>query len=236
MENQTYSWRWQLAQLLELRWWQNYLRKRNWAKYIEAKRYYWHKVLIDLDLTPKDNERVLEAGCGPAGIFTILQKQQVDAIDPLLWEYENHLPDFSQDQFPYVHFQTMMMEQLDKKEIYDLVFSLNAINHVADLQVAMQHLVQSLKPSGTMVISIDVHRHRFLKFIFRLIPGDILHPQQDSMADYVFLLENNGLYIEKIQVLKSGWIFDYIAIKAKKRMALAPERGDEPFQYNSVKR
>lgn len=223
MENQTYSWRWRLAQFLELRWWQAYLRKLNWTNYVEAKRRHWRKVLVAVDLTLNGGERVLEAGCGPAGIFTILQAQQVDAIDPLMLEYEHNLPDFSRDQFPYVHFQSMMLEQLDKKNAYDLVFCLNAINHVSNLPLAIQCLAQSLKPTGTMVISIDLHRHHFFKFIFRLIPGDLLHPQQDSLKDYVVLLEKHGLQIEKNQVLKKGWIFDYVAIKAKKRMALPPE-------------
>jgi len=216
LENQTYSWRWRLAQFLELRWWQGYLRKLDWADYVEAKRRHWRKVLVALDLRLNGDERVLEAGCGPAGIFTILHEQQVDAIDPLLMAYENNLPDFSQDQFPYVHFQAMMLEQLDQKDTYDLVFCLNAINHVSNLQLATQRLAQSLKPGGTMLMSIDVHRHHFFKFIFRLIPGDVLHPQQDSLKDYVVLLEKHGLQIEKTLALKKGWIFDYVVIKAKK--------------------
>ena len=216
MENKSYSWRWRLAQFLELRWWQRYLRRLDWEAYVEDKRRHWHKVLTQLEVQLAQGERILEAGCGPAGIFTILQKQQVDAIDPLLMAYENNLPDFSQDQFPHVHFQPRMLEQLEKKDAYDLVFCLNAINHVSDLPLAIQCLAQSLKPTGTMVISIDVHRHHFFKFIFRLIPGDVLHPQQDSLEDYVFLLEKQGLQIEKALTLKKGWVFDYVAIKAKK--------------------
>lgn len=217
MENQTYSWRWRLAQFLELRWWRRYLRKLDWNEYVEAKRRHWRKVLVQLDLSLKGSEHVLEAGCGPAGIFTILQQQQVDAIDPLIRNYEEKLPDFSVQQFPYVHFQPIMLEQLTATATYDLVFCFNAINHVDHLEQAVQSLAQSLKPGGTMVISIDVHRHAFLKFIFRLIPGDVLHPQQDSLADYVVLLEKQGLKIEKTQVLKRGWIFNYVAIKAKKK-------------------
>lgn len=223
MENQTYSWRWQLAQFLELRWWRRYLRNLDWNEYVEAKRRHWRKVLAQLDLSLVEGEKVLEAGCGPAGIFTILQQQKVDAIDPLIKEYEEKLPDFSAQQFPYVRFQAMMLEELTATAAYDLVFCFNAINHVDHLERAVQSLAQSLKPTGTMVISIDVHRHAFLKFIFRLIPGDVLHPQQDSLADYVLLLEKQELQIEKTQVLKSGWIFNYVAIKAKKRMALSPE-------------
>lgn len=217
MENQTYSWRWRLAQFLELRWWRRYLQQLNWPDYVEAKRIHWRKVLTQMELQLLPDERVLDAGCGPAGIFTILQAQKVDAIDPLLQAYEKKLPDFRQNQFPYVHFKTLMLEQMDQMEVYDHVFCLNAINHVADLQRAAESLVQSLKPGGTLLISIDVHRFGLLKFVFRMIPGDVLHPQQDELADYVHLLEKLGLDIEKTLVLKQGWIFNYVVIKAKKK-------------------
>lgn len=219
MENQTYSWRWRLAQFLELRWWRRYLQQLNWSDYVEAKRVHWRKVLTQMELQLEVGERALDAGCGPAGIFTILEVQKVDAIDPLLHAYEKKLPDFRLNQFPYVHFQAMMLEQLNQQEVYDHVFCLNAINHVADLEKATQRLVHSLKPGGTLLISIDVHRLALLKFIFRIIPGDVLHPQQDDLADYVHLLEKSGLVLEKKLVLKQGWIFNYAAIKAKKRMA-----------------
>lgn len=188
---------------------------------------------MDLQLLP--DERVLDAGCGPAGIFTILQAQKVDAIDPLLMAYEEKLPDFQLNQFPYVHFRTQMLEQLDEQEVYDRVFCLNAINHVADLEKAARCLVQSLKPEGTLLISIDVHRFALLKFIFRIIPGDVLHPQQDDLVDYVRLLEKLGLDIEKTLALKRGWIFNYVVIKAKKRMAHQPEQVAS-HSGNSVKR
>ena len=217
MENQTYSWRWRLAQFLELRWWRRYLQQLNWPDYVEAKRVHWRKVLIQMELQLLPGEQVLDAGCGPAGIFTILEAQKVDAIDPLLEAYEKKLPNFRLNQFPYVHFQGMMLEQLDQMEVYNHVFCLNAINHVADLEKATQRLVQSLKPGGTLLISIDVHRFALLKFIFRIVPGDVLHPQQDDLSDYVVLLEKLGLDLEKKLVLKQGWIFNYVAIKAKKR-------------------
>ena len=178
---------------------------------------HWRKVLTQVDLHLLPDERVLDAGCGPAGIFTILQAQKVDAIDPLLQDYEKKLPDFQLNQFPYVHFKTQMLEQLDQQEMYDHVFCLNAINHVANLERAAQCLIQSLKPNGTLLISIDVHRFALLKFIFRMIPGDVLHPQQDDLSDYVRLLEKLGLDIEKTLVLKQGWIFNYAVIKAKKK-------------------
>jgi len=216
LENKTYSWRWRFAQFLELRWWQRYLQKLDWEEYVKAKQRHWQKLLGLLEIQLVQEERILEAGCGPAGIFTILNDQKVDALDPLLSKYESQLPGFSQAQFPYVQFQELMLEQLDATDHYDQVFCLNAINHVADLDLALRKLIQALKPQGTLVLTIDVHRHRFFRWVFRLIPGDVLHPQQDAIEDYLRLLEAQGMTIEKTLVLKSGWIFDYAAVKARK--------------------
>ncbi|AEE48275.1 Methyltransferase type 11 [Haliscomenobacter hydrossis DSM 1100] len=217
LENKIYSWRWRLAQFLELRWWRRYLRRLDWEAYVEDKRRHWRKVLTLLDVQLAPGERVLDAGCGPAGIFTLLHEQKVDALDPLLEKYEKKLPGFQLDKFPHVHFQQLMLEQLEVKETYDLIFCMNAINHVADLDLALGCLVQALKPNGTLVLSVDVHRHSFFKFIFRLIPGDVLHPQQDDVADYQLFLDEQGLQVEKTLVLKKGWVFDYVVFKARKR-------------------
>ena len=79
-----------------------------------------------------------------------------------------------------------------------------------------------------MLLSIDVHRFAFFKFIFRLIPGDVLHPQQDGLTDYYRLLEQQGMVLEKSLIWKRGWIFHYVVIKAQKRMAPPPAFGEEP--------
>ena len=39
------NYRWRLAQAAEIRWWRRYLRRRDKAKYLEAKRRYWRRVL-----------------------------------------------------------------------------------------------------------------------------------------------------------------------------------------------
>ena len=66
------------------------------------------------------------------------------------------------------------------------------------------------------MLSVDAHHHSFFKFIFRLIPGDVLHPQQDGVADSQRFLHEQGLQVETTLVLKKGWVFDYVVFKAKK--------------------
>jgi 2-polyprenyl-6-hydroxyphenyl methylase/3-demethylubiquinone-9 3-methyltransferase len=59
LENKTYSWRWRFAQFLELRWWQRYLQKLDWEKYVKAKQRHWQKLLGLLEIQLVPEERIL---------------------------------------------------------------------------------------------------------------------------------------------------------------------------------
>lgn len=208
--------RWRLAQSLEIRWWQLYLARRNTADYLRKKRRYWRRVLKEAGISPAPEERVLDAGCGPAGIFLILDKQEVTAVDPLLETYESKLPHFSRQAYPKVHFRNIPLENLETDSPYDIVFCLNAINHVANLPLAFDRLIGALRPGGTLLVSVDVHRHRFLKYLFRLLPGDLLHPHQHGRVDYREMIEKRGCQILNTRLLKPGLIFDYYLFVAQK--------------------
>ncbi|MBK7873578.1 MAG: methyltransferase domain-containing protein [Saprospiraceae bacterium] len=186
------------------------------SEYLAAKKAYWQRFLKTLQIDIHPNERILDAGCGPAGIFIILNEYSVDAIDPLL-DYYERLPHFNKRDYPNVQFYNKSLERVDNQGYYNIIFCLNAINHVADLSKSLDNLVGMLASNGRLIISIDVHKNNFLKHIFRLIPGDILHPHQHGVADYLQMLEQRGCKIEKTICLKQGRIFDYYAIIIKKR-------------------
>ena len=67
----------------------------------------------------------------------------------------------------------------------------------------------SAKKEGTVVLSIDVHRHQWLKRIFRAVPGDALHPQQHDRDDYRTALRQMGWRIVRERTARQGRIFDY---------------------------
>ncbi|MEM6726326.1 MAG: class I SAM-dependent methyltransferase [Bacteroidota bacterium] len=81
------NWRWRLAQAAEIRWWQRYLRKKEPESYLSWKRDYWENFLEKIQCIVPSQAHILDAGCGPAGIFTIFPENQVTAIDPLLYHY-----------------------------------------------------------------------------------------------------------------------------------------------------
>lgn len=209
--------RWRIAQWLEIRWWQNYLRKQEVTAYTEQKKAYWLRLLSALDLNFPERQRILDAGCGPAGIFMILENHHVDAVDPLLDQYATQLTHFSQDKYPWVHFHTSGIENYPEHHRYDVTFCLNAINHVADWEKGLDKLSVVTKPEGTFVLGIDVHRHRLLKFLFRYLPGDVLHPHQHDREDYRLALAYRGWKVERQLTWKKGLIFDYWLVVCQKQ-------------------
>lgn len=214
---ETASWKWKLAQTLEYKWWQNYLEKKDTAEYLQWKCHYWQDVLLTISKYAEmpTGKAILDAGCGPAGIFITLKGNTVDAIDPLLDKYES-FPHFKPGNYAWTQFKNIPIEELNEQEKYDFIFCMNAINHVNDIDKCYDNLVKSLKPGGYLIISTDAHKHNFLKKIFQLIPGDMLHPVQLNMEEYdEFLLKRNLAIIKNI-LYKQERIFDYYITIAKK--------------------
>lgn len=208
--------RWNIAQSAEIRWWQRYLKGKSPDEYLRWKSEYWLGFLSDCGLSVPKGSNVLDAGCGPAGIFIILDGNQVDALDPLLDSYAGKLPHFRKDNYPYVTFICKPLEELGAEGKYDTIFCLNAINHVADIRLCIQRLAHSLKPSGKLVISVDAHRRRWLKWIFKALPGDILHPHQYDLDGYKSLLANASLKVAAETLVKREGIFDYWCLECEK--------------------
>ncbi|MCB0640667.1 MAG: methyltransferase domain-containing protein [Phaeodactylibacter sp.] len=213
------TWRWKLAQAAELQWWKNYLRKKEPQAYIDWKDAYWRTFLDRLELQVAPGLRVLDAGCGPAGIFRVLQEQQVVAVDPLVEAYEAELAIFSKKEHVHCRFVALPFEDFQENHPFDWVFCINAINHVADLTGSLNRLVDLMKPEGRLVLSIDVHRTAFFKYLLRLLPTDVLHPHQHSLADYEKLVRQAGGTVERAVCYKKGAMFDYYVLLIQKTNA-----------------
>lgn len=212
--------RWRIAQWGELRWWKAYLGNTGHTEYLQRKRVYWQRLLATIGISPPPGSRVLDAGCGPAGIFIALDHCRVDALDPLLDQYRQVFDFFRFENFPYTQFLTQPLETLPPSISYDYIFCLNAINHVDQLTEALHRLVAALSTEGMLVLSVDVHRRPFLKYLFRLFQADLLHPHQHDKADYEAMLTHEGLHVQTSMLLKKGWVFNYVVFVAKQSNSL----------------
>lgn len=209
--------KWKLAQRLEYKWWQHYLRNKDPESYHKWKKEYWQNLLdtiLGKEEFPK-NKLILDAGCGPAGIFMALQGNDVEALDPLINKYAD-LAHFIPAKFSWTTFRQMPLESLEEKEKYDIIFCMNAINHVKDVDLCYKNLATALKSGGYLIISTDAHRYRLLEKVFRFIPGDMLHPVQMNIHGYLALLNDVSLNVIKNILFNKGRIFHYYITIAKK--------------------
>jgi len=217
--NDTATWKWKLAQTLEYKWWQNYLKNKDTDEYISWKCLYWNKLLHSISKyidTPLEGKYIMDAGCGPAGVFMVLKGNYVTAIDPLLDKYKA-LQHFKPEKCTWVDFRNVAIEGIIEENKYDYIFCLNAINHVNDLERCYDNLVKALKPNGYLVVSIDAHRSNIVKKIFQFLPGDVLHPVQLNLSEYNEKLTHRGLTIVKDILYKREAIFDYYITIAQKQ-------------------
>lgn len=211
--------RWRVAQHFEIKWWKNYLKNKKIGDYLSWKKNYWEnffeKLKSNIKIDPES--KVLDAGCGPAGIFTILQHSQITAIDPLLDSYDTNLQHFKKEQYPNTKFQNVALENYSAEDVFDVVFCINAINHVSDLEKSFENLVKSAKAKGKLVVSIDAHNHQLLKHIFRWQPADILHPHQYDLQEYEKMLTDLGCKILQIELVKKEFLFNHYVLVAEKQ-------------------
>lgn len=213
--------RWRAAQFVEVLWWWFYLRGKDKIEYLRRKKIYWQKQLDDCAsvFTIKQEDKIIDMGCGPAGLYIMFPTQGVTAVDPLLDKYEEQLSFFSRADYPGVHFVTSPIETFTTADRFDYVFCMNAINHVNDIQAGFTRLATLAKPNGTIVVSIDAHNRGWLKAIFRIGPGDILHPHQYDLQEYKAFLEKEGFDIVKTICLDEGYIFSHYILVAQRRLA-----------------
>ncbi len=209
--------RWKIAQWLELRWWKNYLNSKNKEEYLRWKKNYWKNILqrIAPEAQVNPTHQVIDLGCGPFGIFTGLTGTPVTAIDPLLDEYEKQIPLFRKSDYPNTNFVCQTIESFETEQKFDLVFCMNAINHVQNLEKGFDKMKEVCAPEGVIVISVDTHNSSSFKYLFRLLPGDILHPHQYDLNEYRAFLEKRGLKILKAELVKREFLFNHHLLIAK---------------------
>ena len=212
--------RWNIAQFFELIWWRQYLRKRSVDEYLAWKKKYWTDFLSSIQWQTFDffssDLRILDLGCGPAGIFINYSDHPLTAVDPLIDLYEQSIPHFSKQKYPHISFISSTIEDFESATTFDLVFCINCVNHVIELGKVFEKLYNLTQVGGYCIISIDTHQYQFLKIIFSMVPGDILHPHQHTKKEYIDLILKNRFTIVQEIRLKRELIFDYYVFVLQK--------------------
>ncbi|CAN5170397.1 hypothetical protein BH09BAC1_BH09BAC1_09550 [soil metagenome] len=215
--------RWRIAQHFEQYWWRRYLYGKDWPTYHTWKCGYWNNLLDkaiglapELGLILDQPQHILDAGCGPAGIYMVLDKHTVTAIDPLLDTYGQWLEHFKPTSYPWASFRNLPLELFKTREPFNVVFCMNALNHVADIHLATEKLVAATVSGGYIIMTLDVHNYSAMQKLFRLVPGDILHPHQYTLEGYLELFISHGLELQGNLTLRPGRLFGHELLVFKK--------------------
>jgi len=190
------------------------------ATYLARKRAYWQRLLNDLAQAPCANvmatDTILDMGCGPSGIYMMYEHNKIIAVDPLIDRYEQDLAVFSKTDYPNVRFVRSTIEEYTDTATYDFIFCMNAINHVSDIQAGFRKLAELAHKGTTLVITIDAHNNGLMKAIFRIGPGDVLHPHQYDLAEYTEFVKSAGFRIKAAIRLKKEAIFSHYMLVAER--------------------
>lgn len=204
--------RWILAQFFEKWWWRQYLSKKDITTYRRDKIKYWHTFLNHIEVNQPENKKVLDAGCGPAGIFCALSETNtIIGVDPLIDQYQEHFQTLVQPGSNV----TLIKENLESyqsNEPFNYIFCLNAINHVQQYDLCLQRLFQNGNKETLYIFSSDVHHSYLLAGIMKWLSWlDVLHPIQMTKDEYEESFKANGFEVKQSKLCKAGLIFNYHA-------------------------
>jgi SAM-dependent methyltransferase len=133
-----------------------------------------------LPATDGDHRTILDAGCGP-GVFSFeLAKRHPRAevlgieLEPDLVERANAIAERA--RLTNCRFEKGDVTQLDFDARFDLVVSVDNLEHVEDDVTAMETLLRALRPGGTLAVHVPGYERRWLLFGRRVnfdVPGHV---------------------------------------------------------------
>ncbi len=187
---------WQVAQAAELDCWVQNKQKISSSHYLESKKQMWQNILASLSprLSPADlkNKSVLEFGCGPAGMFTLIDKNpSYTCLDPLMNKYLRY--------FDFIHssnvkFVGKKLEDFNADSKFDIILGFNALDHVDSIKQALNKLYHLAGLKTLLVISVHTHAsslwQKILSFAYPIL--DRPHKHQYTDRQYQTMFESQG--------------------------------------------
>ena len=165
-------------------------------------RHWWYRArrevlaaLIRREARPPANAHVLEIGCGTGHNLEMLGRfGQVDAV-----ELDDEARAVAEKRLGRA-IRNARLPQLEgvPDHRYDLVASLDVIEHIDDDQAALAAIAAKLKPSGKFVMTVPAHRWMWSTH-------DVVnhHKRRYSKASLKRLVEGSSLKLDKIGYFNS---------------------------------
>ncbi|MCF7859519.1 MAG: class I SAM-dependent methyltransferase [Candidatus Cloacimonetes bacterium] len=206
--------KWKLAQFLELNWWRFYFKDKSKEKYYSDKMKYLLRILKSLEYTLDDftGKNILNAGCGPAGFFILLNEAKITAVDPLLNRYEKKIEFFNMSDYPNVKFESISVEDFQPEIKYEFIFCINMLDHVREPEKVIRVFKNVLADEGKVIVLVDTNKYKLLIKLMNVLPLNPLHPQQLTNEEYINLFKRNNLKPLSNFTFKKKLLYDYKAM------------------------
>jgi len=182
---------------------------------------YAHKIFVvkflaalkdDLPLSGK--QRILEIGGGPTCIFLALREGEKYAFDPTYEHLFGLYPTLREiEEYKDVIFISSPIEKAELKGQFDLIFTLNSLDHVAQLKPIVDKIDELLCPSGKLVIVVDCYADSLVSKIMRFFDIDLPHPHHFIAADIAHLFSNYKLVRQDLKIFE---VFDDASTQAQR--------------------
>lgn len=127
----------------------------------------WTAILAELrEIEFLEQGLYVDVGCGPNPIVALIDHGTKIGIDPLMSFYESTftLPSDVRMEVGTIE----EMSQIDDSQA-DLVFTMNNIDHVRDLRAAVHTMRRKLKPTGTLVVGVNIVGNPLTAALSRLV-------------------------------------------------------------------
>lgn len=165
---------------------------------------YFYTQAFGLDETFYESKKVLDIGCGPRGSLEWggMMMQRI-GLDPLADSYK----EFGTESHAMEYVNAYCEEIPFEDSTFDVVTSMNSLDHVDDLTQSIGEIRRVMRPGGSLILLTDIHEHPT-----RLEPQAFSWDVVERFADYKCLLLKQLEKINPSNVydsVKQGIEFDF---------------------------
>jgi SAM-dependent methyltransferase len=184
--------RWQVAQEAEREGWQNWKSLKSDSTRKQLGEYWTRYVnLIAKYVSFKPEGKILDIGCGPAGIIDHILLGQRFGLDPLM---DFYLSNF--EMSPDIEWKPGNMEKVPfDNDYFDVVITTNTLDHSFEPEKGLGEIHRVLKKGGALILTVNCYApfRRLLRLAKeRLGMGDKAHPYSFSQRQVKAMIEEAG--------------------------------------------
>lgn len=150
--------------------------------------------LLSKDLCPKS---ILDVGCGEGSLLKSLMAEHKVATGTGI-ELSKGALLLAQNSIEGANFHVCDISESCLREKFDLVVSADVVEHIVNDEIAIQHMVNMLKPGGHLIIAT-------LQGKMRKFEKKVGHVRNYNPGELQRKVEKAGLKVE--QVITWGWPF-----------------------------